>query len=134
MNEQDISKRSKTKLDDESRPIFRTNNAMLAEHIRLLLAIEDVRAAVIQGDPLQVGFAIVDVVVLVEEHKATQRILETSNQPNHTEDWYCPDCDETIPMTFDICWNCGRLHPEISDDAEHRVFEADSCKWGVVAC
>ena len=23
-------------------------------------------------------------------------------------DWCCPSCAESVPATFDLCWNCGR--------------------------
>ena len=23
-------------------------------------------------------------------------------------DWRCPSCAESVPTTFDMCWNCGR--------------------------
>lgn len=23
-------------------------------------------------------------------------------------DWRCPSCAESVPTTFDLCWNCGR--------------------------
>ena len=23
-------------------------------------------------------------------------------------DWCCPSCAESVPATFDMCWNCGR--------------------------
>jgi hypothetical protein len=29
-------------------------------------------------------------------------------------DWRCPSCAESVPATFDLCWNCGR--PEHNSD------------------
>lgn len=27
------------------------------------------------------------------------------------EDWTCPECKESVPATFDSCWNCQALKP-----------------------
>jgi len=29
--------------------------------------------------------------------------------------WICPGCDEFVPDTFDVCWNCNRLRPEAAE-------------------
>jgi predicted amidophosphoribosyltransferase len=44
-----------------------------------------------------------DAVALLIERRAA---AESSETPG--DDWPCPACGESVPATFDLCWNCGR--------------------------
>lgn len=104
----------------ESQPVFRTSNATLAEYVRIVLTLEEVRVAVLAGDPVKLGHALFEVVILAEEHQKAKAALEAAKLTSHTEDWNCPACEEPVPRTFDYCWNCGLLHPELVDELESR--------------
>lgn len=30
-------------------------------------------------------------------------------------EWVCPACDEEVPAGFEVCWNCGQDHPDMTD-------------------
>jgi len=41
--------------------------------------------------------------------------LADATQPASTEpaaDWTCPECTESVPGGFDVCWKCGAFRPE----------------------
>ena len=39
-------------------------------------------------------------------------------------DWRCPSCNESVPATFDLCWNCGQ--PEQTKNPRTTVAASES--------
>jgi rubrerythrin len=35
-----------------------------------------------------------------------QPYYQQAKQAVEQADWVCPQCGETVPGTFEICWNC----------------------------
>jgi hypothetical protein len=94
---------------DTSQSVYCATNLLMAEHLRLLLALHEVRAAVVQRDPLQVAIAFAEVIVATRDCREARRIIEASISIRHDTHWQCPHCQEGVPETFDLCWNCGTL-------------------------
>lgn len=44
-----------------------------------------------------------------------ERYRDEENAVAGREDWLCPRCSETVPASFDFCWNCEQSHPSASD-------------------
>jgi hypothetical protein len=103
---------------ERSQPVFRAASAVLAEHIRLILALCEIRAAVIQRDPLHITVAVAEVIVAATDCGRAFNALNMTIQPSHGPDWDCPFCGEPVPSNFDLCWSCGTLHPSL--DLENR--------------
>ena len=102
----DTLRESEAQYRNDSRIVFRAENALIAEHMRFVLSVAGIPSAVIQGDPLRLGAALVDVYVQARDlSEALNVIVRPSNVPNG--DWNCRRCGETVPASFDSCWNCG---------------------------
>lgn len=44
-----------------------------------------------------------DALAFLEAHRpASDELVDASE-----DDWTCPACKESVPATFDVCWNCG---------------------------
>lgn len=95
--------------DARTQSVARTACAGIAEHLRLLLLAQDIRAAVVNGDPLRVGAALCEVIVLAtDQRKASSLIQSAADVANpYQADWSCEKCRETVPAHFEVCWNCG---------------------------
>lgn len=52
-----------------------------------------------------------------EYYDAAMELLRPIYEAQHTEvpvaDWVCPQCGETVPGSFELCWNCQQVR-EIS--------------------
>ncbi len=99
---------------ERSVTLFRTACEATAEVVRVALALNDVRAAVLQGDPLGMMIGMTNVVVVSSQNGQAIEALQAALATRHDADWVCPDCQETVPNNFDLCWNCGMLHPSLS--------------------
>ena len=99
---------------EDARVVFRTPDFLTAKHVELVLALHDVRAAVVRGDEVQLGAAIVQVLVLTLEKDFADRCLRDARRSDRVRDWDCPACMEGVPANFDLCWNCGSLHPDLA--------------------
>lgn len=40
------------------------------------------------------------------DYEEAMRLLKTLEQPSPLSDWLCPRCGETVPASFESCWNC----------------------------
>lgn len=40
------------------------------------------------------------------DYEEAMRLLKTLEQPSPGTDWLCPKCGETVPASFESCWNC----------------------------
>jgi hypothetical protein len=97
--------------------VFRTDSAMIAEHMRFVLSLAGIPAIVNQGDPLRLAAAMADVLVQACDLAEARIVIE---QPGKSlGDWRCRCCRESVPETFDSCWNCG----------EDRVSETSTTTW-----
>lgn len=95
-----------------------------AECVKFLLLANNLRAAVILGDPMHCGAAICDVLVLASEHARAEAILRTLEDSRYSpSEWECPSCGERVPGTFDLCWNCCHVAAMTQPTAE---LQADS--------
>ena len=101
--------------DGDPRVVIRAVNAMIAEHIRLLLTVHDIRAAVVQRDPLRAMAATADLLLAGRDCRESQRHLSELLANDHGGDWACPSCHEEVPRNFDLCWSCGASHPSLMD-------------------
>ena len=45
-----------------------------------------------------------------DDYDRAMEILKSIHKPqqNESADWVCKSCSETVPGTFDTCWNCGQ--------------------------
>jgi rubrerythrin len=53
-------------------------------------------------------------------------VLAEANQPSTVEahgEWVCPACGEDVPAGFEVCWSCGRAHPEVAEHHESSDHE-----------
>ena len=101
--------------DGDPKVVCRAVNAMIAEHIRLLLAVHDIRVVVIQRDPLRAMAATADLLLAGQDCRKSQRVLSELLANDHGGDWACPSCREEVPRSFDVCWSCGASHPSLTD-------------------
>ena len=48
-----------------------------------------------------------------EDYPAAMRLLESQppENPAAASDWTCTQCHESVPSTFDTCWNCENPRP-----------------------
>ncbi len=42
--------------------------------------------------------------------------LSTGKAGTQNQIWTCPACKETVPASFEICWNCGATDPLLTQD------------------
>jgi hypothetical protein len=106
----------------DSRIVFRASNAVIANHIRIILSLYEIRAAVIQRDPLHLTAAVAEVVVAAADYPRALKELTQSPQQERSAGWECSHCGEPVPGSFDLCWNCDALHPSLRDD-DHPLRE-----------
>jgi hypothetical protein len=54
-------------------------------------------------------------VVRDEDYDEAMQILGKIyyEQPSEGADWRCGQCSEEVPATFDSCWHCGALRPNV---------------------
>ena len=116
MSESDT--KSAVETSEDTRTVFRSPDALSAEHISLILALFGIRAAVINNnaDPFRCGIALIELIVMASERERAEETIAALQTGRHSEDWRCPACAEEVPDTFDLCWNCGELHPELDDE------------------
>ena len=111
---------------EDTRTVFRSPDALSAELISLILALFQIRGVVFNNADFFLGVIVfAEVMVLASDRDHATRAIAALHATRHTEEWRCPDCEETVPDTFDLCWNCGKLHPEL-DDEHGQVVEAIS--------
>ncbi|AMV20589.1 hypothetical protein [Planctomyces sp. SH-PL14] len=101
--------------EGDPKVVCRAVNAMIAEHIRLLLAVHDIRAAVIQRDPIRAMAATADLLLAGQDCRKSQRVLSEILANDYGGDWGCPSCHEEVPRNFDVCWSCGASHPSLAN-------------------
>ena len=78
-----------------------------AQMIRLVLAMNEIRAAVIQREPLRAVAASAEILVAAVDLARAEDVLEDVLLSEDDESWNCPTCGEAVPANFDVCWNCG---------------------------
>lgn len=98
-----------THSEDSSRLLARTVDIGSAEHLQLLLMLNDIRAVILQGDALAAVTLACDILVMSADHARAAAVLRELQLAAHQEDWDCPACHEENPGQFDLCWNCGEL-------------------------
>lgn len=98
---------------ESSSEVLCLTDGLTAEHVRLVLALNEIRAAVIHRDPLRLAVASAEVLVAAVDIVRAQDTLEDCLVTSREDDWNCPSCGELVPMTFDLCWNCGSQMPAI---------------------
>jgi len=104
-----------------SQTIYRASCGVVAEHIKLILSLHEIRAAVIHRDPLELGFAMCEILVAMRDWNKAHIALYDSLRKEHNPDWHCPFCGEPVPGNFELCWNCGELHPSIASENHTRA-------------
>ena len=59
-------------------------------------------------------------VVRDEDYDEAMRILGKIyyEKPSQAADWRCRECNEEVPATFDSCWQCGALRPELETNRD----------------
>lgn len=102
-----------------SQTVYRTANACLAEHRRLILALCEIRSALIQRDPLHLTAAVAEVIVATSDCDRAITVLRGAIRSTCWPDWDCQNCREPVPGSFDLCWNCGTLHPSPGSVHQH---------------
>ena len=103
----DRSEEGGLKSSEKSSERLCVTDALTAEHIRVILALNEIRAAVIERDPLRLAIGSAEVLVAAVDRARAQEALEKSLLANHAQDWNCSTCGELVPNAFDVCWNCG---------------------------
>ena len=50
-----------------------------------------------------------------EDEERARQIIHSQSAPVAASgpDWKCPSCNETVPSTFNQCWNCSATYPEV---------------------
>ena len=92
--------------DDESTvSLCQTSDAVNGELLRAMLIHFEINAAVIQRDPLGMGFAVAELLVFAADHARAAAILDAERSASAPE-WHCFNCGEFVPANFDVCWNC----------------------------
>lgn len=51
-------------------------------------------------------------VVNEEDLDRARELLRSIRTSGDRPDWTCPKCKESVPGTFDSCWNCQTANPE----------------------
>jgi len=94
------------------------------------LEIADDDGAPVEGDSAQppVEEEIPIVLTPVTEEKAepveSVEILPDADEPRprrSKRSWHCAQCQQAVPSTFDVCWNCGTSRSGIPDPDFVRV-------------
>ena len=44
--------------------------------------------------------------------EARELLMEHFRPKVETGDWHCTSCNESVPASFDLCWNCQNAKPE----------------------
>lgn len=47
-----------------------------------------------------------------EDYDEAVAIIGTLRNHDARPDWSCPKCKESVPASFDSCWNCETIRPE----------------------
>lgn len=110
---------------DKTRTVFAAGDIGTAEFIRLLLLGFDIRAAAWHGDPLACGMVAFEVLVMSVDHERAQQALEEARCGSKGE-WQCLACQEPVPGSFEICWNCESVHPVLG--STHLIEVEDPAK------
>lgn len=53
---------------------------------------------------------------LIRRQRCGEPMPEPPAAVMREHDWQCEACDETNPSNFDVCWNCGRVAPDVAED------------------
>ena len=71
------------------------------------------------GMPSPLFFPALCVVNDEDYPRALQILGDAVDQPaTPLADWGCPKCGEEVPGTFDSCWHCGTLRPDLTSPDE----------------
>lgn len=106
---------------DHSQVLCSTENRLVAEHIKFILLMFEIRAAVIHRNPIAFSVAIAEVVVLSVDHARAHAVIENAKK-HPAADWLCKFCQEPNPCSFDLCWNCNAVHsPDLPNHADPQV-------------
>lgn len=102
--------------DEALVPVAEFNNSIQAHSIRIMLEANGIPAFVV-GDAIQeIGFEPVQVMVSQRNLELARCVIE--EVPAASEilipEWRC-DCGEQVDSGFNLCWSCGREHPDDSD-------------------
>jgi hypothetical protein len=46
-----------------------------------------------------------------EDYERALTVLRALKSTAEGPDWICPQCNESVPASFDSCWNCETLKP-----------------------
>jgi len=98
--------------DEDEAQVLYAKGRFAAEHLRAILAMWDIRAAVLQRDPLQFAAATVGILVAAHDCARAREALAAAQTLSRCGDWACPNCREEVPANFDLCWNCGEGSPQ----------------------
>lgn len=64
------------------------------------------RGAVDWHRPADMLHSILQILEISAEHARVRAIEAEIRARTNSQEWICPHCDESVPGTFDICWNC----------------------------
>ena len=56
-------------------------------------------------------------VINEEDYAEAMNVLRTLTAPQVRDDWHCPKCEEWVPNTFDSCWKCETVRPDLDPAA-----------------
>ncbi len=100
--------------------LCKTTDPLIAEHLRALLILCEIPAAVIQRDQLSIGHLIAELLVFSADHARAAAIVAGEKSSEPSSEWNCFGCGETVPQNFDVCWNCceSRMDQKKPGDAE----------------
>lgn len=51
-------------------------------------------------------------IAVAPQHDKQARSVIHSYEQNAGREWYCQNCGETQPGSYEICWNCGGNSPD----------------------
>jgi hypothetical protein len=43
------------------------------------------------------------------DYESALSLIEKNTADLHAPDWYCQQCDEFNPASFELCWQCGSI-------------------------
>jgi hypothetical protein len=84
-----------------------------AEQIKLLLLTFKIQACLIRRDPAAMSMLISDILVISTDHAKAKQLFKEENVLRTDQEWTCSMCFEQVPNSFDLCWNCGTLLPNL---------------------
>jgi hypothetical protein len=126
-----LNEQSDTKPLQDTQPVLRTADEAFADFVRLVMATFKISAAVNRRDPFGCAVGMAEVIVYAVDRERAMAAIEELRHSQHASDWTCPRCDENVPQTFDLCWNCGQLHPDLEESAQLRTDqECDALPTG----